>query len=94
MIRVHFQEAEGHLAQLIEEAAAGQEVCITGQGNAVVRLVPLLRDREADRPGSRSGSGGKTIGNRLDGFIGTWSAAEEAELLQAIEVFERIDELD
>jgi antitoxin (DNA-binding transcriptional repressor) of toxin-antitoxin stability system len=94
VIRVHFQEAEGHLAQLIEEATAGQEICITGQGDLAVRLVPLLRGPETNRKGPLSGSTDKTIGHRLDGFMGTWTAAEEAEFLQAIEVFERIDELD
>lgn len=34
----------------------------------------------------------KTIGHALDRFIGTWTAEEEAEVLEAIEVFERVDE--
>ena len=94
MIRVHFQEAEGHLAQLIEEATAGKEVCITGQGDSAVRLVPLSRGLAEDRRGPHSGPTGKTIGHKLDSFIGTWTAEEEAEFLRAVEVFERIDELD
>jgi len=35
---------------------------------------------------------GEVIGNSLDGYIGVWSVAEEAEFLKAIEVFEEIDE--
>ena len=34
----------------------------------------------------------KTVGHALDRFIGTWTAEEEAELLQAVEIFERVDE--
>jgi hypothetical protein len=34
----------------------------------------------------------RVIGHALDRFIGTWSAEQEAELLQAIEVFEQVDE--
>jgi hypothetical protein len=33
-----------------------------------------------------------SIGNALDRFIGTWSPEEEAELLDAVEVFEQVDE--
>jgi hypothetical protein len=32
-----------------------------------------------------------TVGTSLDGFIGIWSAEDEAELLQAIEPLEQID---
>jgi hypothetical protein len=32
------------------------------------------------------------VGSSLDEFIGSWSASQERELLEAIEVFERIDE--
>ena len=34
----------------------------------------------------------RKIGNSLDRFIGTWSAEEEAEFLQAIQIFEHVDE--
>ena len=34
----------------------------------------------------------KTIGHSLDRFVGKWSAEQEAELLKAVEVFERVDE--
>lgn len=32
------------------------------------------------------------VGNSLDHLIGTWTEAEEAEFLRAIELFEQIDE--
>ena len=34
----------------------------------------------------------EVIGNSLDAYIGVWSAEEEAEFLESIEVFEQIDE--
>ncbi len=34
----------------------------------------------------------KAIGHALDRFIGTWSAEQEAEVLEAVEVFEQVDE--
>ena len=40
MIKVSRKEAEEHLGELIEEAAAGQEVVITSDGGPAVRLVP------------------------------------------------------
>ncbi len=86
MIKVTLAEAEGHLAQLIEEAAAGQEVVITGSGKSTVRLV-LLQGAEHTSP-----EPSKTIGHSLDQFFGTWSAEEEAEFLQTIEIFEQIGE--
>ena len=90
MIRVNLKEAETHLDQLIEEAAAGREVVITGTGGSVVRLVPLpIEQGKERRPSARPA---KTVGNALDRFIGTWTAEQEAELLQAVEVFERVDE--
>jgi prevent-host-death family protein len=87
VIRVTLKEAEGHLGQLIEDAAAGQEVVITTVGGPKVRLVPLPQETREEET-----STARTIGHRLDRFIGTWSAEQEAELLQAIEVFERVDE--
>ena len=32
------------------------------------------------------------IGQALDRFIGTWSVEQEAEVLEAVEVFEQVDE--
>lgn len=87
MIEVKLKDAEGHLERLIEEAAAGEEVVITSASGAAVRLVALPHEGHPEPPASS-----KVIGHALDRFIGTWSAEQEAELLQAIEVFEQVDE--
>lgn len=84
MIKVSLKEAEGHLGELIEEAAAGQEVVITGAGSATVRLVPMLEPVPAEPT--------TTIGHSLDHLFGSWTPEEEAEFLESIQVFERIDE--
>jgi prevent-host-death family protein len=89
VIKVNLREAESHLDHLIEEAAAGQEVEITGTGGSVVRLVPLPREKGEESPSARPA---RTVGRALDPFIGTWTAEQEAELLHAVEVFERVDE--
>ncbi|HEX4965816.1 MAG TPA: hypothetical protein VF173_33720 [Thermoanaerobaculia bacterium] len=86
MIRVNLKEAEEHLGALIEEATSGEEVVITGTGGSVVRLVPIPREEQAQSVPP------KTIGHSLDRFMGTWTAEEEAELLKAVEIFERVDE--
>ena len=85
MIKVLLNEAEEDLANLIEKATAGEDVIISGAHGARVRLVPFtdLEPREA---------GGSPIGSALDRFIGTWSAEQEAEVLQAVAIFEQIDE--
>ena len=70
MIKVSLREAEGHLGELIEEAAAGQEVVITSDGGSAVRLT-LLTPREQEAQGSHDRP--KAVGHALDRFIGTWS---------------------
>ena len=89
MIKVSLKEAEGHLGELIEEAAAGQEVVITSAGGRTVRLTLVRQEGQEDR-GSYEPP--KAIGPALDRFIGTWSAEQEAEVLKAIEIFEQVDE--
>lgn len=86
MIRVNLKEAEEHLGTLIEEAAAGQDVVITGTRGSVVRLVPVPRGEQTQSVPT------KTIGNALDHFMGTWTAEQEDELLKAVEIFERVDD--
>jgi prevent-host-death family protein len=49
MIKVSLKEAEGHLGELIEEAAAGQEVVITSAGGPTVRLLVIARN-EQEKP--------------------------------------------
>jgi len=86
MIKVSLKEAEGHLGELIEEAAAGQEVVITSAGGPTVRLLLVpQKDQESFEPS-------KVVGHALDRFIGTWSAEQEAEVLKAVEIFEQVDD--
>jgi prevent-host-death family protein len=87
LIEVSLPEAGERLEQLIEEATAGEDVVITTQGGAAVRLVALPRDHSTDVTRSS-----QPIGHSLDWLIGTWSEEEEREFLQAIEVFEQVDE--
>lgn len=89
MIKVSLKEAEGHLGELIEEAAAGQEVVITSDSGPAVRLM-LVPPREQEDLGPCQTP--KTVGSALDRFIGTWSAEQEAEVLKAVEIFEQVDE--
>ena len=89
MIRVSLKEAEAHLGELIEEAAAGQEVVITSDGGPTVRLT-LVPYSEHGNQGSYEPS--KAVGRALDRFIGTWSAEQEAEVLKAVKIFEQVDE--
>ena len=89
MIKLSLEEAEGHLGQLIEEAAAGQEVIITSTGGPAVRLM-LVPQQEREDQGPAEPA--RTVGHALDHFIGTWSAEQEAELLKAVEIFEQVDE--
>jgi antitoxin (DNA-binding transcriptional repressor) of toxin-antitoxin stability system len=89
MIRVSLEEAQAHLGELIEEAAAGQEVVIRSTGGQTVCLTLVRPEGQEDR-GSYEPS--RAIGHALDRFIGTWSAEQEAEVLKAIEIFEQVDE--
>jgi antitoxin (DNA-binding transcriptional repressor) of toxin-antitoxin stability system len=88
MIKVNLEEAKGHLGELIEEVAAGQEVVITSPGRPAVRLT-LLTPMEQEAQGSHDSP--KAVGHALDRFIGTWSAEQEAEILKAVEIFEQVD---
>jgi prevent-host-death family protein len=91
MIKLSLKEAEGRLGHLIEEAAAGQEVVITTRSGAKVRLVPLPKEEEDAVPPANT-QPPKMVGHALDRFIGTWSAEQEAEVLKAVEFFERVNE--
>lgn len=91
MIKVNLDEAEAQLARLVEEAGAGQEVIITGADGSEVRLVAMpAAPTEMERP--EPAEPARVVGHALDRFIGTWSAEQEAELLEAVEVFERVDD--
>lgn len=92
LIKIHLDEAEGHLGRLIEEAASGQEVQITGHSGFTVRLMPLIPEPPRGAEPYQSPLSSLPIGSALDRFIGTWTPEDEAELLRAVEVFERVDE--
>jgi len=83
MIKVSLKEAEQHLGELIDEAAAGQEIVITRAGGPAVRLLPVPQSEAYELP--------EAVGHALDRFIGTWSADQEAEVLKAVEIFEQVD---
>jgi hypothetical protein len=77
----------------VRDAEKGDDVikinvqeALTGPDGFAVRLVPVCSEAGEDP------EPGKTVGHALDRFLGTWTAEEEAELLGAVEVFERIDE--
>ena len=46
MKSVSLADAKAHLSALVEEASAGEEVCITRHGKPMARLVPVERTRK------------------------------------------------
>jgi antitoxin (DNA-binding transcriptional repressor) of toxin-antitoxin stability system len=87
MLRVQLKEAEPDLGRLLDEAASGEDVIIEGAHGTAVRLVPV--------PATPNGTEdeddlGQPIGHALDRYIGTWSAEQEAEVLQAVELFDAL----
>lgn len=89
VIKVSLKEAEGHLGELIEEAAAGREVVITSTRGPAVRLMLVP---PSEQEGQRASEPPKAVGHALDRFIGTWSAEQEADVLKAVEIFEQVDD--
>ncbi len=57
-------------------------------------LLLMRRGAGLAPPSSRAGDDdlGGPIGNALDKFFGVWTEEEGRELLEAIEVFERVDD--
>jgi prevent-host-death family protein len=88
MIKVDLKKAERHLGRLIEKATAGQEVVIANAGGRMVRLVPIPQ-KEAWK--SNESKATKTVGHALDRFMGTWTAEQEAEVLEAVEFLDHLD---
>lgn len=87
VIEIKLTDAEGHLEELIAEAAAGEEVVITSASGSAVRLVAIPRKVRAESAPSAT-----VIGRALDRFMGTWPPEQAAEMLHSIEVFEQVDE--
>jgi len=55
METVNLYEAKTHLSQLIERAAAGEEIVIAKAGRPMARLGPLSRRGEPRKPGLLAG---------------------------------------
>ena len=53
MRRVNLKYAKDHLESLVDEAIAGEEVVITGEGTRPVRLLPLGEQGKASTSGSQ-----------------------------------------
>jgi antitoxin (DNA-binding transcriptional repressor) of toxin-antitoxin stability system len=88
VIKVSLEEAQSKLGHLFDQAAAGRDVVIARADGSTARLVFLSKEST----GPQKSRAKRKVGHGLDRFIGTWSAEQEAELLQAVEVFERVDE--
>ena len=71
------------LQQRIEQVA--QE-----EGTSLNKAALLLMRRGAGIPTGNARA--EVIGHSLDAFIGTWSEEEERELLEAVEIFEQVDD--
>lgn len=52
---VNLYEAKTHLSELVERAAAGEEIVIAKAGKPRARLVPLEEDRPPRKPGALKG---------------------------------------
>jgi prevent-host-death family protein len=52
---VNLYEAKTHLSQLVEEAAAGEEIIIAKAGKPTARLVPLAVAKQPRTPGGWEG---------------------------------------
>ena len=55
MRKVNIYEAKTHLSQLVEAAAAGEEIVIARAGKPVARLMPLRESTEPRQPGCLAG---------------------------------------
>jgi prevent-host-death family protein len=54
-VQVNIYEAKTRLSQLVDQAAAGEDVIIARNGRPVARLVPIQRQPERRVPGSLRG---------------------------------------
>ncbi len=55
MTQVNLYEAKTHLSELVERAAAGEEIIIAKAGSPMARLVPFAGARPERRPGRAKG---------------------------------------
>ena len=54
-VQVNIYEAKTHLSQLVDQAAAGEDIIIARNGRPVARLCPLPRSSERRTPGTLHG---------------------------------------
>ena len=54
-VQVNIYEAKTHLFQLVDQAAAGEDVIIARNGRPVARLCPLSRSSRRRSPGTLRG---------------------------------------
>lgn len=85
--RYSIAEAQDSLANLVHEAEGGTRVELTRDGRPVAMILSVLESAN-----SHADEQAPVIGNSLDHLIGRWSAQDEREFLQAIEVFEQVDD--
>ena len=52
---VNMHQAKSSLSRLVERALAGEEILIARNGEPVVKLVPVLRERKPRVPGRYKG---------------------------------------
>jgi prevent-host-death family protein len=52
---INLYEAKTHLSELVERAAAGEEIVIAKRGTPKARLVPLRGSKEVRKPGGWEG---------------------------------------
>ena len=71
------------LRERLEEVARNEGTSLNKAALLLLRRGAGLTT-EAPRP--------EVVGHSLDAFIGTWSKEDERELLEAVEVFEQVDE--
>lgn len=82
--RYSISEAQDRLPGLVHEVEGGIRVELTRDGKPVAMILSVREDDGRQEP--------QVIGNSLDHLIGRWSAQDEQEFLQAIEVFEQVDD--
>jgi prevent-host-death family protein len=64
---VNLYHAKTHLSDLVDRAAAGEEIIIAKAGTAMARLVPLQAAREPRVPGGWEGK--MLVGNDFDDLL-------------------------
>lgn len=55
MKQINIHQAKTHLSQLVEEAAAGEEIVIAKNGKPIARLVALEKPKGPRKPGALKG---------------------------------------